>query len=262
MIKKQLPTITLKQKEILLYLYKFRFLTTNQIQKLLKHKEPQRTQSWLKDLTDKKYVNRHYDRKSFEDNTKPAIYYLDSKTRFILKDEKDLDFEKLEYIYSEKRRKEKFVNHCLFLVEVYLYLLSQKEDAEELKFFTKAELLNYDYFPDPIPDAYISVKEKNKTKRYFLDLFDEYTPPFVHRQRVRTYLEYAEKDDWGENTNNAPLPSILFIFPVESAKKHINYYAKSLLEKNYEDKISLYLTTKAKIQAGEKDNVWQKVITE
>jgi hypothetical protein len=141
MIKKQLPTITLKQKEILLYLYKFRFLTTNQIQKLLKHKEPQRTQSWLKDLTDKKYVNRHYDRKSFEDNTKPAIYYLDSKTRYILKAEKDLDFEKLEYIYSEKRRKEKFVNHCLFLVEVYLYLLSQKEGAEELKFFTKAELL-------------------------------------------------------------------------------------------------------------------------
>lgn len=261
MIKKQLPTITLKQTEILLYLYKFRFLTTNQIQKLLIHKEPQRTQAWLKDLTDKKYVSRHYDRKSFEDNTKPATYYLGSKARYILKDEKDLDFEQLEYIYSEHRRKEKFVNHCLFLVEVYLYLLSQKEETEELRFFTKTELLNYDYFPDPMPDAYISIKGKNKTRRYFLDLFDEYTPPFVHRQRVRTYLEYAEKDDWDENTNNTPLPSILFIFPVESAKKHINFYAKSLLEKTYDDKISLFLTTKAKIQAGEKDNIWQKITT-
>lgn len=252
-------SITLKQKEILLYLYKFRFLNTHQIQELLNHKNPNRTLSWIKDLISKKCINRHYDRKSFEDNTKPAIYYLAPKARQILKFEKNLDFEQLEYIYSEHRREKKFICHCLFVADVYLFLLSQKEDQEELKFFTKVDLTNYEYFPNPIPDAFIAVKGKNSTRRYFLDLFDEYIPPFVLRQRIRKYLEYAESSDWDENTDYAPLPSILLICPTESLKKHINLYAKALLEKTYEDKISLFLTTKTRIQYGDKNNIWQKV---
>jgi hypothetical protein len=257
----KLPPITDKQKEILLYLYKFRFLNTHQIQKLLNHKNPNRTLSWIKDLIEKKCINRHYDRKSFEDNTKPATYYLGSKARHILKSEKNLDFEQLEYIYSEHRREKKFISHCLFLADVYLFLLSQKEEKEDLKFFTKVDLNGYEYFPQPLPDAFIAVKGQD-TKRYFLDLFDEYTPPFALRQRVRKYLEYAENSDWDENTDYAPLPFILIICPTESLKKHINIYTKSLLEKTYEDKISLFLTTKKRIEVADKENVWQKVVTE
>lgn len=255
----KLPSITEKQKEILLHLYKFRFLNTHQIQKLLNHKNPNRTLSWIKDLIEKKCINRHYDRKSFEDNTKPAIYYLAAKSRHILKSEKNLELEQLEYIYSEHRREKKFVEHSLFIVTVYLFLLSQKEAEEELKFFTKIDLNGYEYFPQPLPDAFIAVKGQNSTKRYFLDLFDEYTPPFAIRQRVRKYLEYAESSDWDENTDNAPLPVILIICPTESLKTHINIYTKSLLEKTYEDKISFFLTTKLRISTGDKNNVWQKV---
>lgn len=258
----KLPSITKKQKEIILYLYKFRFLNTNQIQKLLNHKNSNRTLSWTKDLIEKKCINRHYDRKSFEDNTKPAIYYLGSKARYILKSEKNLELVQLEYIYSEHRREKKFINHSLFIVTVYLFLLLQKEDNEELTFFTKTDLNDYEYFPQPLPDAFIAVKGQNTTKRYILDLFDEYTPPFALRQRVRKYLEYAENSDWDENTDNAPLPTILIICPTESLKTHINIYTKSLLEKTYEDKISLFLTTKARIINGDKNNVWQKVIVD
>jgi hypothetical protein len=41
-------------------------------------------------------------------------------------------------------------------------------------------------------------------------------------------------------------------------KTHISIYAKSLLEKTYEDKVSLFLTTKARINNIDKD-LWQKV---
>ncbi len=257
----KLPSITKKQKEILLYLYKFRFLNTHQIQKLLNHKNPNRTLTWIKDLIEKKYINRHYDRKSFEDNTKPAIYYLGAKARYFLKSEKNLDLQQLEYIYSEHRREMKFREHSLFIVTVYLFLLSHKEAEEELKFFTKNDLNGYDYFPQPLPDAFIAVKGQNTTKRYFLDLFDEYTPPFALRQRVRKYLEYADNSDWDENTDSAPIPSVLIICPTESLKTHINIYAKSLLEKTFEDKVSLYLTTKAKMGSNSND-IWQKVVTD
>jgi hypothetical protein len=257
---KQQPklTITKKQKEIINYLYKFRFLNTHQIQKLLNHKNSNGILVWIKDLINKKYINRKYERNSFENNTKPAIYYLGTKARLFLKNEKNLNFGQLEYIYSENRRHTKFIDHCLFISDVYLYLLSQKEDSEDLKFFTKGELIGYEYFPQPLPDAFIAVKGQNVTKRYFLDSFDEYIPPFALRQRVKKYLEYAENSNWNENTDSAPLPTVLIICPTESLKTHISIYAKSLLEKTYEDKVSLFLTTKARINNIDKD-LWQKV---
>ena len=253
-----IPKITTKQKQILLLLYKFRFLNTSQLQTLLGHKNPNRTLSWIKDLIGKGCIRRHYDRNSFASNTKPATYFLAPKARLVLKSEKNLDFSELEYIYKESSRTKKFIDHCLFLADIYLFLSSQKENDEEIKFFTKVDLRNYEYFPDPMPDAFISVKGA-ATRHYFLDLFGDFTPPFVFRRRVRTYLEYAEKPDWDENTDYTPLPKILFICPSESMKKHVWKYAKALLEKNYNDKISLFLTTKTRIEVGEKDNIWQKV---
>ncbi len=260
-IQRIIKKLTKKQKEILYYLYQFRFLHTHQIQKLLKHKNPNRTLSWLKNLIEKNYVKRHYEKKSFQDTAKPAIYYLGPKARQVLQKEKKIDLYDLEYIYSEYRREKKFIDRCLFLADVYLYLLSQKEPQEEIKFFTKTLLKGYEYFPDPLPDAFISVKGEETTRRYFLDFFDEYTPAFVLRRRVKMYLEYIEKSDWDENTNNAPFPSILFICPSERVKKHIYYYAKSLLEKTYDDKLSLFLTTMGQIQRGNND-VWKKVLLE
>lgn len=259
--KPKLPTTTKKQKEIIDYLFKFRFLNTHHFQKLFNHKDPHRIKEWLSDLLEKNYIKRNYDRKSFGENTKPAIYYLGPKARLILKDEKNLDLEQLEYIYSEHRRQQKFIEHCLFIADVYLYLLSQKDESEDLKFFTRGELLGYDYFPQPLPDAFIAVKGTDATRRYFLDLFDEYTPAFALRQRVRKYLEYAEGSEWDENTDFALLPSILFICPNDSINKHINLYTKALLAKTFEDKISMFLTTKSKIKSSG-NNLWQKVTSD
>lgn len=49
-----LTKITNKQLDTLYHLYKFRYLNTNQIQKLFKHKDPQTVQVWLKDLRERK----------------------------------------------------------------------------------------------------------------------------------------------------------------------------------------------------------------
>lgn len=259
-VSPELPKTTSKQKQILLDLYKFRFLTTYQIQKLLNHKNPKRIQSWLKDLLDKKCVNRFYSRKNFDQATKPAIYHLAAKARSYLKKEKELNSEVLEYIYKEHRKEQPFIKHCLSIADVYLFLQSQRDPKEEIKFFTKFELGEYEHFPQPLPDAFVAVNGEDYTRRYFLDLFDDYTPPFALRKRVRTYLEYAEYSEWDEKTNYAPLPKILFIFSNERAKKHIDHYAKSLFEKTYSDKISLFLTTLPQIQHHlGSETIWQKV---
>ncbi len=254
----QLPPLTKKHKEIIHFLYQFRFLHTNHFQKLLHHKNPNRTQTWLKELKDNKYITTDYNPKNFHDKNKPAIYYLTSKSIKILKDYEDCYPTALTKIYTEKKRKKKFIDHCLDIADIYLFLEAQKEKDEEISFFTENELVPYDYFPDPLPSAYIEVKTKEATQRYFLDLFDSYTPPFVLRRRVKTYMRYINSGNWEANAKDVEFPSILFVFPSNSLKKHITIYAKALFEKEYEEKIQLFSTTKEIIQSGEK-NIWEKV---
>ena len=250
--------VTKKDHEIVDLLLKFRFLNTFHFQRILNHKNPTRIQVRLKKLLDNGYVKRIYEPKNFAQKAQPAIYYLAPKARTIVKD--TVDISQLEYIYKEHTRKEKFIMHCLFLADIYLFFYVRQENNEEVKFFTKLELSAYRHFPDPLPDAFVAFKGQTNTRRFFLDFFDESTPAWVMRKRVRKYLDYAENSDWDEKTNYLPLPKLLFICPSETIKRHIYKYSEALLEKTYEDKIQLFLTTKTMIQFADKiDNIWTKV---
>lgn len=254
-----LPKTTAKQKRILFLLYKFRFLNTNQFQKLFKHKDPHRIKEWLKDLKDKKYIKTNYKRFKFIDNTKPAVYYLAPLGRSFLKGKEGFDLTILERVYKEPKIQENFRNHCMAVADMYIFLLSQNQKGKELKFFTVTDLADYEYFPETELDAYIAIKSEKTTRRFFMNLFDENTPAWVYRKRIREYRGYYDGEKWQEHTKN-PFPSILFVCPSEKAKTHIFIYSKAILEKAITVNISLFLTTKNTIQsAGDKTNIWQKV---
>jgi hypothetical protein len=121
-----LPKITSNQQQIIKHIYKFRFINTYQFQKLFNHKDPSTTQEWLKELTDLKYIATDYDRKDIEQNRKPAKYFLAPLGRKFLKKIDGYDISVLEKVYKEKGRKPIFKNHCEEIVEMFLFLLSQK----------------------------------------------------------------------------------------------------------------------------------------
>lgn len=250
-----LTHITPKQKELLLHLHTFRFLTTIHIQKIFNHKDPRRTQKWLKDLHEKNYIKAYID----IHKTKPTIYYLAPLARQLLKVLKKYDDAELSYLYQEHRRTEKFIASCLFLAEIYFFFLSKKQDSEEIHFFPSHLLHQYEYFPYPRPSAYIAVTTKETTQRYFLDIFDDYTPLFVLRERVKAYVHYATSGDWEAHAGSEPLPIILFVCPSRKTYLHIVYYAKGLFEKEYEESLQLFLTTKDKIQIPQRGNIWEQV---
>jgi hypothetical protein len=157
--------ITKKQLEILLLLYQFRFLDTNTIQLLLNHKLPTRIQQWLQDLTVKGYIHQFYDRTSFAERTKPAVYCLTTKARKILKEQGECKRPVLNQIYREKNRSEEFKAHCCYVAQIYLKLRALNTGTKgqgTIDFFTKAELVGYNHFPQPFPDAYFAIKQKGK----------------------------------------------------------------------------------------------------
>ena len=254
-----LPPITDKQTQILLSLYKFRFLTTHHFQRLLNHKNPKRIQIWLKDLKDKQYITTLPTTNTFTDNAKPYIYHLATKARHILKNHTTCDLSILDKIYKEKTRTPSFITHCLTLANVYLFFLSQKKPDEELFFFTGNELTNYDYLPEQLPSAYIALRRKKQVKRYFLELFYPYATAGVLRYKFRAYLKYADSGTWETNENNKPFPTVLFICPSQRLKNHISFYAKGVYQKSYEEKINLFVTTETMLLHGDGGNVWEKV---
>ncbi len=253
---KPLPSTTKSQTKIINYQYKFRYLTINQFQQLLHHKDSRRIREWLHDLVSNKYLNIIKPKI----RTKPWVFCLAQRAGHILKKEEDIDGNFLNWLYKEKNYGETFRNHQLFIVDTYLYFLRNKEKGTEINFFTKQDLYGYGYFPDPLPDAYIDVEEKDGSTRYFLEYFDSSIPSGSVRYRVGYYIKYADNGSWKENTNNEPIPSVLFIGSTENRKKHINYYGKALLEKSFNDEIQIFVTTESNIKyAKDGVNIWQKV---
>jgi hypothetical protein len=254
--------ITKKQLAILILLYQFRFLDTTTIQLLLNHKIPTRIQQWLKDLTSKGYIHQFYDRTSFVERTKPAVYCLTTKARQILKEQRKCKLPVLNQIYREIDRSEEFREHCCYVAKIYLQLRDQYGETKgngEIKFFTKVELTGYDYFPKPFPDGYFVIKQKGKhIRRYLLEVLDLDIPKRVLKERIRRYIA-SEQGDWNEMTNNLKFPTVLFIL----RNKHKQRSIKKLIQKVRDEEFSYlpcYLTNKEAIkEQGLENIIWEKV---
>ena len=254
------PEITPKQLEILILLYRYRFLNRKHIQEFLNHKDPKRINAWLKDLTQKNITGRKYSYR-LKENTKPAVYHLATKSLRILKGRKGINDKLLGRVYRDKTRSERLIGHSTLLADVYFYLQSQASyDKQILHFFTKADLSTHYYLPYNRPDAYIALEDNRQNiKRYFLEIVDEGTPRFMLRNRVSTYLEYYEGGNWQTKTGH-PFPSILIICPNVNIKNFLHKHINQTLEQEAQDEISFFLTTREEVVHSQmKHNVWQKV---
>ena len=254
---KTLPPITKTQKQLIFLLLKFRFTTTSQLQKYFNHKNHHRINEWIKDLEDKEYISVVKDSK---DITKPYIFCLNTKARYILENKGDKNF--LNGLYKERKLSKLFKQHCLFIFAIYLFFLSQKDKKSKMTFCTQQDLGGVDYLPKDL-DAYIAVETNGVTKRYFLELFDEYRDKTgVIRYSVRKYLTYFENGEWKASTNNSPIPSIFFVMANERRRGFVSHYGNAKLKKSYEN-ISLYTTTQDAIRFSKNaQNIWKKVETE
>ena len=252
-----LPETTDKELDTLLYLYKFRFIHTNQFQKLFKHKVPQTVQEWLKKLKNKGYVIAHdfndTNHNGFIVRTKPTIYSLTKLARKKLKDYPTCEIEELDRVYQEKDVSESFINRFIFITDVYLNMLSQIGGQEKLHFSTQANLRGFEYFPTPMVDTFIAIKSPKKTKRYFLVLIDGRKPWLVQDNIIKQYTDYTDNNAWSDYSKD-PLPTFLIICPNEQRKKHFYDLISNSLTNG-----SFYLATKFEIQESGFKADWQQV---
>lgn len=254
--KNMLPDkTTSKQNEILLLLYKFRFLNRQQIQTMLNHKYFNRINVWLTDLVEKNLLSRTYSRKLGE-NTKPAVYYLNPKSKNILIDYPEVVPLQLRRIYEEKKRSQYFREKSMFLADIYLNLKAQTKG--EIHFLTKSNLEAHKYLYKPFPDAYIVTTNDKETKRYFLEIVSEQLPRFVIRKHIEYLFKYAATGKWEQYTKH-PFPTFLIICPTYPTKAFIAKYIKSQRDAETRN-LAFYLGSIDQIKsAGINPSTWQKV---
>jgi len=249
-------TIKQKQTEILILLYGFRYLNRVQIQTILNQKYHSRVLTWLNELKEENYIECEFDKKIA---SSPSVYSLAPESRSILKDNPKVKPRLLGHIWRDKTYSDEFRAHCLFLGDIYLSLISLAgKIGAELHYYTKPDLHGMEHLIIPTPDGYFAIEEKSgRTKRYFLELFDDLPPRFL-RTRLNSYFKYYDSDEWQDNTDK-PFPEIIIVCPSDRIKNHLSYYIQSKLEEDSE--LIFLLTTRDMIKdQGLSSKALQKIV--
>lgn len=235
------------QLNIVTYLYRFRFITTNQLQKLLGHKYIRSTNYHLKSLTTNGIVGRHHSRKLGFGNL-PAVYYLKPGSIRILKDLPDTNGTAIKRIYKEKTRSQRFIEYSHFLVEYYLYLRnSTNKKGTNLHFYTKTDLMNHHYMIRPLPDTFFSiVDKKSNTSRFFVEAINSGSPRFAIRNRINQYSDYFEEEVF-EKATGYPLPTLLIICPDTAIKIYLIKHLERVYEETSLDQTQVYVSTRGDV---------------
>jgi hypothetical protein len=221
-----------RQLEILMHLYRFRFLNRVQIQKLLNHKNHTLVIQWLNELTEQKYLYSFFKK---ELGNIPTIYCLGSKSRKVLMGKDGIKEKLLKRVYQEKKSSQSFKNHCMCVADIYLSLTKLTDSNKaKLTFYTNVDLTDIKYLPLPHPDAFFSIKQKESTKRYFLDVFNPGVSNKWIYKRIKQYFKYYDEDYWQEHNKN-PFPEIIFVYYDLKTKIEL----EKIIKRNFEEEQNL-----------------------
>lgn len=247
--KKFLDKITRKQKEILLHLYRFRFLNRTQIQILLNHKNPNRTNSWLKNLVDNKYIGRIKDESKFPST--PLIYYLLKGSIPYLKTVPTCEKKYLVKIYKEGNRTEYYRKLSLFIADTYIYLMQKYKNIKDFIFYTQSNYSPKSVTKEIFPSF---VYQKGKDKAFLIvEIFRNTTPYGAIRARLEEYFSnnYLVK--------NIKMFKLLFVCANDKQKKLVSDCTVKIMNDESLE-FGVYLATLDKVKSeGFEGKIWSKV---
>jgi hypothetical protein len=241
-------------------LWRFRFGSNAQLARYFGKVNGKLIQKRLKVLEDQGFIAKRYD-KTYKLQGKPAAYYIlpgGARTLAKLTNRKKTEPINFKQLYRSKDASEDFITHCLNIFSIYLELRATYLD--KLNYFTRNQL-NYpkwDYFPQPLQDAFVRVKTKDGWKDYFMDIYEDKEPFFVLVRRIKKYLEYLESGDWG--TTDSDFPTILMVCENKSMHKRLRKRIAYELRQSYEEvSFATTMLTTLLTNSQQKGKVWMPI---
>ena len=238
--KKKERKLNKGQVEALKLLYRYRFTTSELLAKAENQKHLQVTRSRLTTLEKQGYIGRRYEN-SYKLLGKFASFYLLPKGLQYLKSIDVAEPRAIKMMYNDPKASDQFVDFCLAVCRTAQALISFY--GEEARMFTRTELLDYDYFPQPQPDLYMSIHRK-PLRHYFIDLYDDAMPAFVLVKRIKKYIEHHESGEW--ESTSSDYPEVIVACVSDKAEQRLR---KKLLEGAGSD-ITVYTCTITGLESG------------
>ena len=213
--KKKERKLNKGQVAVLKLLYRYRFTTSELLAKAEGQKHLQVTRSRLEVLEKQGYIHRRYDN-SYKLRGRFAAYCLTAKGLSYLKSIDVAEPQIIKMMYNDPKASEKFVDFCLAVCRTAQALKTYY--GEEVKTFTRNELVDYDYFPQPQPDLYLSIK-RDGVRHYFVDLYDDAVPTFVLAKMMKKYAEHQESGEW--DTTGSDYPEVIIVCLSPAGEKRL-----------------------------------------
>lgn len=238
------------QLELLLLIYKFRFVSIPLLSKSRKISAVA-VFNTLNILLDKKLVLRRYD-KSYKFSGKPASFALSKDAITLLKAHPGLSDTYLHSLYKNPSLSSQFADHCIEIYKTYLTLNQQYPDTFSI--YTRAELVDYeDSYLKPLPDLVLKRKDSETTpEMYFLDILKD-SQLWLIKKRINTYIEHYESGDWEEEI----YPTVLFVCEDSNAEKKVLEYAEQAKDNAFieDGELIIMTTTRKALQSNDRE-IW------
>lgn len=259
------PPITHKQPGILNYIYRYRFITRAQLQKLMHHTDKRRIGVWLKELREKHFIEWKYNAEHFIEKSKPALYYLGLNGIRYLRTTTTYAPSGLRKRYKETTRTPEFITRCLLIVDCCMTLVARSIQNVAYTYAVAAdydETTNYYSFLSELqPHLYFRKQETTPagilTSHYVLELFSVSLPRYMLKRRMKDYIEYLATNEWQQSTNYKDSFFVLLTFPTTKELIYAKRFIRRLLEDMPDNELPIRLATHKKItQYGVTGNIW------
>jgi hypothetical protein len=195
----------------------------------------------------------------------PAVYYLLPKAFSPLKKIDIVSSQALKNMYKNHASSERFINHSLNIYKAYTALKACY--GQKLWFFTSNDLKlpKYEYFPNPLPDSFLSIKlsssPNGKRKHYFLAICSSNVPLFVHLKLLKTLTEYRYGGEWEQTTNTSLSAVLILTDTAQFQRRLIEKMSRFLYGEGLGEDISYFITNQSKLAhiSAESNDIWQSI---
>jgi DNA-binding MarR family transcriptional regulator len=196
--------LTSQQKGILVFLFRFRFLTTSHLSSLLQMQASSVNRS-LRSLQPSGYIARRYS-SQYKIDRRGAEYYLTKDGLRLLMQKEVIVRRQAHPLYKNESASDAFVARCLMITELCSRL---KKENEATQILTRSELYGDEDFPVPGPDLYMVHPETGDER--FIYVFDT-NLTFVLMKQLKLLIKHYELMEW-----EGEYPTIVFICVSESS---------------------------------------------
>lgn len=209
------------QIDVLLLLYKFRFVTSNLLTQKLKLQHRNSINSRLQILEEQEYLGRRYD-KSYKMMNKPASYFMLPKGFAVLRGMDGISNSTLKNMYKDAQATDGFVERSLAIFGIYNKL--ESIFGQRFDMFSKSELTGMDDMPEKLPNGLIRLKTSDspraKERNLFLYYAEEREPLFAISNVITKQLAYGDSEDWNDLFSKPPSVIILCDTPALEKRLH------------------------------------------